>query len=590
MAYTKNHVVIPNFPPVSSTNVFNQVWKLTRALKKAGWKYLASGDGSTKDTSADPKSDKWNGTGVGATAGIVTNVGAAAASIAAPTRGRATITGLTGIVASDKGKFLVISGAATGANNNAHQIEEIISATSVRIDARNFAVASDANNGSLTWEVRDPANSSETYPSGTLDAAAGWWCARGPSTIRVPITAAPVAGPDGFTFVRGENIVQTTTGFEGEIIGFVYDASAPSYLVVAPRLRGTGAEPYGLTTGNAFTGGVSGATVTQNGTALEYRHEMVIWKSTNQTEGSIFHVVYEPVAEGALNSFLTIAAQAGCTASVAPGGSTATANNGSNNGFPTFAWVHWGSAVTGGAAHENWNGKNAANPVANAQIMCVDLIEEQNWSADGSWVHAFAVTSVAGGGHNGYAFQRCDDCEDGDLDPYVSMAPAGGSLTLYTNSRTGAGTQTSSGSALDECFTTAWHSNTSAGTSHTVWRGWRKRGLTGDAATNQQDFELSTLIPRQTAAAVTSIVIATNASDTDKVATAPVVTKVREPIWIISVQLTRKMRKGTLRWMFTVQGGNGTDTYDGKKWIQLSPTNAPIVAGPWDETTTPVAV
>lgn len=589
MAYTQNHVVVPNFPPVTSANIFNLFWKLTRGLKKAGWKYLASGDGATKDTSADPKSDKWNGTGVGATAGVVTNVGAAAASIAAPTRGRATITGLTGIVAGDKGKFLVISGAATGANNNAHQIEEIVSATSVRIDARNFAVASDANNGALTWEVRDPANSGETYPSATLDAVQAWWCARGPSTLKIPITSAPVAGPSGFTFVRGENVVQATTGAEGEVLGFVFDSGA-GYLVVAPRLRGTGSGVYGWDTANVVTGSVSGATVTQVGTALEFRHEVVLWKNTNQTEGSIFHAVYEPVAEGALNSFLTIAAQAGCTAAIAPGGSTATANNGSNNGFPTFGWVQWGSAVTGGAAHENWHGSNSAQTIANAQIMCADLIEEEDYSADGSWVHAFHNTAIAGGGYAGYAFQRCDDGEDGDLDPYVSMCPSG-QTTLYGNTRTGAGTQTSAANYTGETFTTKWHGFTlGAGTTHVLWRGWRKRGLTGDAAGNQQDFEVALLQPRQTASAVTDIVINLNPTDPEKVATAPVVTKVREPLWIVSEQLTRKMRKGTLRWIYAVQGGNGTDTYDSKRWVQLSPTNAPLIAGPWDGATTPVSV
>lgn len=586
---TTNHVVIPNFPPVSSTNMFNQVWKLTRALKKAGYKYKASGNGTTKDTTADPKNDKWNGTGVGVSAGIVTNVGAAAASIATPTRGRATVTGLTGIVASDKGKFLVISGAATGANNNAHQIEEIVSATSVRISAHDaFAVASDANNGALTWEVRDPANSGETYPSATLDAVQAWWCAQGPSTIKIPITSAPVAGGGGFNFVRGENITQASSGFEGEILGWVFDSGA-GYLSVAPRLRGTGAGVYGLTDGQQFSGDVSAATVTQQGTALEYRHEVVFWKNTNQTEGSIFHAIVEPVAEGATNLFSTIAAQSGCTGAVAPGGTTATPNEGTNNGFPTFAWVHWGSSNLGGAGHETWDGKNSSNPVANAQIMCADLIEEENWSADGSWVYAYNVTNIAGGAHNGFAFQRMDDCEDGDLDPYVSMAPAGGLLTLYTNSRTGAGTQSSSGSAIDECFTTAWNSNASAGTAHVIWRGWRRRGLTGDGVGGQQDFELSMLIPRQTASAVTSINITTNAGDADKVATAPAATKVREPLWITSIQSSRKMRKGTCRWMYAVQGGNGTDTYDNKKWIQLSPTNAPFIAGPWDGTSTPTA-
>lgn len=569
---TTNHVIVPNFQPVSATNIFNQFWKTTRAMKKAGWKYLASSDGTTKDTSADPKNDKWNGGGVGTTAGVITNAGAAAASIGTPSRGRATVTGLTGIVATDKGKFLVISGGASAPNNNAHQIEEIVSGTSVRIDARNFAVVSDANNGALTWEIRDPANSSETYPT-ALDTVAAWWAGRGPSTLKIPITSAPVVGPSGFTFVRGENVTQASSGWEAEILGWVFD-SGTGYLVCAPRLRGTGAGIYGLTDGQVVTGSVSGATVTQNGTALEYRHEMVIWKSTNQTEGSIFHCIYEPVAEAALNAFSSLALSAGATATVAPGG------GGTGNAFPSFGWVAWATANTGGAAHENWNGSNSAQTIINAQIMCADLIEEQAYSADGSWTLAFGNYGVPGGGHQGYGLWRLDDTEDGDLDPYVSFNPAG-SVALYTNSRTNAGSQRSAG--ITESFTTALLNNQSG---FTTYRGWRRRGLSGDASTNYQDFEPAILWLVQS----NSYAMGTNISDPEEVATAPTVVRVREPIWILSNQFGRKMRKGTLRWAYVVQGNNGTDTFDNKQWVQFSPTNVPIIVGPWDGTTTPVTL
>lgn len=573
---TINNVIVPNFPPVGPTTAFNAYgWKLTRALKRAGWKYLASGDGTTKDTSADPVNDKWNGGGVGATAGITTNVGAAAASIAAPTRGRATVTGLSGIVATDKGKFLVITGAATGANNHAHQIEEILSSSSVRIDARAFAVASDANNGALTWLIKDPCNSSETYPSAQLDANSAWWCGRGPSTLKIPITAVPTLGPTGSTFVRGENIVQASSGFEGEIVGWVYDNVSAGYLVVAPRLRGTGAGIYGLTDTQNLTGGSSGAVVQQNGTALEYRHEIVIWKANNQTSGSIFHVCYEPVAEGSVNSFLTIAAQGGCTASVAPGGTTVTINNGSNNGFPAFGWVSHGQ---GAGTHITWQTFNSTINHGNFQIMVVDMLEEQNYSADGSWTLAGATLEVPGGGHIGHGFYRCDDCEDGDLDPYVSFS-GGGSTTLYANARTGAGTARNSGS--QENFV----STVFATTNSVFFRGWRKRGQASDSAANSQDFEVAFLWVISN----TTRVMSNNLTDPERVATTLVQTKVREPIWIVSVQSGRKMRKGTLRWMYMVQGGNGTDLFDNKQWIQLSPNNIAFVAGPWDGNTTPFA-
>lgn len=156
---TVNHVVAGNYTFASAP--LRLIWRLTRSMKKAGWKYMASSNGSSKGTSKDPGADFWG-------AGVTTNAGASAASIAAPTRGRATVTGLTGITSSDKGRFILISGAATAANNHQHQIEEVLSSTSVRIDARTFAVASDANNGSLTWAIRDPT--SETSVSRHWDS------------------------------------------------------------------------------------------------------------------------------------------------------------------------------------------------------------------------------------------------------------------------------------------------------------------------------------------------------------------------------------------------------------------------------------
>lgn len=562
---TKHHVVIPNFQTAGVNSYFNSIWALTRGVKSAGWKYLASGNGTSKDTSADPELDLWGSNTATA------NPGGSAASIAAPTRGRATITGLSGIVAADKGRFLRITGAATGANNHQHQIEEIISSTSVRIDARTFAVASDANNGSLSWTIRDAVL--DTYPS-ALDSVVAWWCARGPSTMKIPITASPSPGPSGLTFVRGENVVQSTTGAEGEILGYVYEAGT-GYLVVAPRLRGTGGDPYGWATGNLITGGTSGATVSQNGTVLEYRHEIVLWKAANTTAGLFFCQTYEPVSEGAANAFSALATASGCTATVGPGG------GGTGNAFPTFAWVAAGSgtAIANAAA---WH-STSSTTWGKAQIMCADAIEEQNYSADGSWTWALQSGVIDGGAFCGLSFMRCDDPEDGDLDPYVTMN-AGFAATLYSNNRTTAGAVR--GNNPFESFTTA--SPIINSTSFCGLKGWRRRGLSGDSGTNLQDFEFAFIRYHQTS---TTPALATNTSDPERVATAigPTQVKVREPLWVVSSQFGRKMRKGTMRWGYLTQGGGGGDLYDDKKLIQLSPTNAPFVWGPWDETTTPIA-
>lgn len=562
---TKNHVIIPNFQTESSNSFFNSIWALTRAIKAAGGKYLASGNGTSKDTSADPELDLWGSNTATA------NPGGSAASIASPTRGRATVTGLSGITSADKGRFLRITGGATAANNHQHQIEEVISATSVRIDARTFAVAADANNGSLSWTIRDAVL--DTYPS-ALDSVSAWWCARGPSTIKIPITASPTPGPSGLTFVRGENVVQSTTGAEGEILGYVYEAGA-GYLVVAPRLRGTGAEPYGWGTGNLITGGTSGATVSQNGTALEYRHEYVLWKTTNTTDGLFFCQSYEPVSEGAANAFSSLATASGCTATVGPGG------GGTGNAFPSFAWVALGTGTTTDGA-VSWHGTTHTT-WGKAQIMCADAIEEQGYSADGSWTWALQNGAQDGGAFAGLSFMRCDDPEDGDLDPYVTMN-SGCSATLYGNSRTSAGS--ARGFSPFEAF--SFNNPMLNNSTLTMYKGWRRRGASGDASTNLQDFEAALIRPQQSSA---TPVLQVNNGDPERVATAigPTQVKTREPIWIISLQFGRKMRKGTLRWGYAVQGGGGGDLYDNKKLAQLSPTSPGYVWGPWDEVTTPIA-
>lgn len=564
---TTNHVVVPNYAPVDSSNIFNQFWKLTRALKKAGWKYVASGNGTAYDIAMDPALDKWG-------AGTISNVGAAAASIGAPARGRAIVTGLTGIVSTDKGKFLSIIGSGTPANNHYHQIEEVLSATSVAIDARNFAVVADA--GPLTWDIRDPLG--EAYLSG-LSGSAAWWCARGPSIIKIPITVAPTPGGSGYTFIRGENIVQATSGFEGEIIGYVFDTVlSAGYLVVAPRLRGTGAGVQGITNGTpgpAFTGSTSGASVVINGTSQEFRHEIVIWKAANQTAGLIFVGFFDTVAD-ATDAWSDPTKLATASASAPP------------SSYPNYAWTVWGSGTAVGNA-QAWRGLNSANPIGNAQLMCADAIPEQNHSADGSWILAHAaITNGVGGGYNGFAFQRCDDSEEGDVHPYVTMATSGGLTALYGNLRTSAGSQTSSGVGV--CFDTYWNSYT-YGTGHVIWRGWRKRGLAGDSS-GSQDLEMACIQARQsnnTGSPQYGVALSINYADAERVSTAPVnhPAKVREPIWIMSTQQNRKCRKGTLRWMFLVPGGNGNDTYESKAWVQLSPSAVPMVGGPWDGVSTP---
>lgn len=52
---------VSNFAIPATNNIFQLIWKLTRAMKAAGWVTMASSDGVAKDTSGLQTSDKWGG-------------------------------------------------------------------------------------------------------------------------------------------------------------------------------------------------------------------------------------------------------------------------------------------------------------------------------------------------------------------------------------------------------------------------------------------------------------------------------------------------------------------------------------------------
>lgn len=567
---TRNHVVVPNFPPtviVGYTN-FSSYWKLTRAMKKAGWKYLASGNGTTFNTSADPELDLWG-------SGTISNVGASSAAVAAPSRGRAAVTGLTGIVAQDKGRFLHLSGSGTPANNHYHQIEEVLSPTSVSIDARTFAVGTDTG---LTWEIRDPLG--DAYISGLTNVAA-WLLLQGPSVLKIPITAIPTPNPTtGSSLIRGENVVQATTGAEGEFHGYVFDGVSTGYMVIYPRVRGTGVGVYGWDSSYVITGGISGAVVTQSGSTIEYRMQMLLVKSANYSQGCINFGCFDPVGE-ATDMFDAPARLSLVSATLPPG---ASAN------YPVHAWVVLGTSVNGG---QYWSGGTNAGNCGNTQVICADCIEEQYWSADGSWTIATAFqdnSTYRAGDHNGHGFQRLDDTEDGDVCPFVSLGFNEDSV--YAGGRTGRAAQSGpnypifhlslgGGTASPD---TGWGSSVVS-----VVYGWGNRG--GAANDSFRGFEGGLIMGTNKVYSYSGGYYAPmmylNYFYVDSRQTSLVPVKVREPIWIIS-QSSFKMRKGTLRWWSVVQGGESGDTHDNKTLIQLSSVLAPVVVGPWDGTTTPI--
>ena len=549
---TVNNVRVNNYVVGNATFMGHTAWwELTRSMKKAGWKFKGSSNGTTFTTGSDPELDQWG-------AGTVSNAGGASPVIATPTRGRATVTALSGIVAADKGRFLkIVSG--TAANNHYHQIEEVLSATSVRIDARNFAVVAET---ATSWDIRDPLGDAYTSFTAALNASVAWWCAQGPSVLKIPLTVAAVG-----TFQVGENITQAATGATGELLGYTYYKDS-GWLVVAPRQRGTAGGVYGWDT-SSVAGDDSLATATPSAAIVDYVYEVVIAKPAAVDTIQIFVGQFDTTAATAFSTLTP-------TAATMPGG------GGASNVFPTHAWVMWGTTTAPGGGSFSAAHTSGTLGYIYSNYICVDAIPELGYSADGSW-SMFVLTTASSGlttpiGGILYGFQRLNDIEDGELSPYVTINP-GGTKTLYANTRTSAGTLGPIAGQTDMCNFAFF--DVTLSTTRVCFNGWRARSLNYEAFT---EFEIADLGYLQTAfafmrAAVSVPRIASSASP---------YAKPRGLVQLVYMDSVTGARiyKGTLKWIYWVSGDQVTDLYGTDPgWVQLSSyLSGSWVIGPSDGT------
>jgi len=490
------------------------------------------------------------------------------------TPGRAKVTGLTNMripTGTDRGSVgnrLVITNGAVSANNNTWLITRVISTTEVEIENPSATSSGETNNGSLQWTEVDPLT--QIYPQAILSGStSGAWCnLQGPSTLKIPISNGVPVG----SFFKGENIVQSTTGATGELLGVIVDTTnSAGYLVVAPRLNGTGGGVRGWATGNIITGSISGATVSQNGTAIEYVREMVIWKSNTIETGHIFVQCVDQAGESA-SRFSTLAAAAGVTGTLAPGGPTGT--------FPASgSWVMCGSGGSNSAntGAVKFTGLSSTTNLGAFHFLVANCIGTVGVSEDGSWT--CAMGSSATGSSVGYlctSWQICDNGEDGDVDPYVTIFLRGS--TGYAGSRTA--TVQVPGIHGDHMYANLYS------VSSTYFQGWRRRGLSSEGFQEFQMFLLGTFN--------STSIVAKNTVNPFRVASMPNPrsTPVKEPIWICSSQTGSKMRKGTLRWWYIVPGGitgvlynNGMYVGVGTAGASSSSNISPFIVGPWDGVT-----
>lgn len=678
------HAFTINNTLFNAGETFYGIWKLTRTMLAAGYRYRASGNGQsggTKDTSADTQFDLWGYAGGvhltsvpagGSGSGAGVSIGAGNA-----TTGLSTITGVTGFTASSVGRYITITGsvnaennqnfritaqagtsvtvygpdmvAETGnasivltevyggadgslttfsgptgsplinfttstfnsfaasdvgckitilnsgsGNNGTYTIASVISTNNVLLysppnagGTARFITPSDTGNPTLQWVEFDTRQQGYPLYISAANGAGTWFNIQGPSIIKVPIGSNVSTG----TFIRGENVTQTTTGAQGELLGIVTDTSGGTgYLVIAPRIYGTGAQATGPRGWNAtantdtITGAFSGATVTTpvSSTPIEYISEWVIWKD-NATLGHIYHqridrnTATESATTTTTGRFSTMATSGTVTAQLAPAASAGS--NPTTNGFPTVGtYTVIGTAQAGVVTTTPGQWSGLASPTAPGKFHCLvaNCIESANISADGSFRY---LQSASATGYQSLAYDRMDNQEDGDLDPYIHQVH--GNLSLLTQTNRIQDT-TGAGSATDNMNTNqAWWNN--AG--FHGFKGFRRRGLPGESfnffsEAILYDFSFSNYL------------VLVNAGNPDQVATAPTTTYVREPQWLYLTPSTGvlpsgRYRKGTIRWFYLMQGGTVNATMDNLQWIVLSSTAAMFVVGPWDGVTTP---
>lgn len=522
-------------------------------------------------------------------------------TFAASTSGQNTVINFTtgtfnAFSTSDVGRYISILSSGSG-NNGTYVIAQFISTNNVLLYGPAMT-ASDANNPTLQWVEFDPRL--QGYPSyiqGTASHAA-WWLAQGPTTMKIPIGANVPVG----TFIRGENVTQTTTGAQGELLGVVTDTSGSTgFLVVAPRVMGTGVQAssqatYGWNSSantDTVTGAFSGATVTTpiSSTPIAYIREMSIWSNFSNSGDMYYQCVDQnPATESATTAstgrFSTMAnTLSGVSSQTPPTG--ATGGNPTTNGFPTTGTYTIMGTGGPGTGTPQGGGNNAfafwslvtPNTPGKAHLLAANNIEQQGVSQDGTWFYLQSANSL---GYEGQSFLRLDNQEDGDLDPYVHQGHYAGGLNASPNRTADTANTQGSGSTTDNMNTNnGWFNSTA---DH-GFKGFRRRGLSGETFNY---FSVGLLYDIANA----SFLMNTNSGNPDQVGTAVATTYVREPFWLYLTPFTNqlasgRMRKGTPRWLHLCQGGTVNATFDTLEWVVLSSNTIQFVAGPWDGATTP---
>lgn len=418
-------------------------------------------------------------------------------------------------------------------------------------------VSAGTNNNDSWGTNADPML--DSYPA--FDAAAAWIVLEGPKTLKLILSGAPTG-----THVRGEQVTQANTSATGELLGIVWDSgTSTGWAVVMPRtgtFNGT----------DVVTGAVSAATFTPSALRTFTREVMFAKQSSSTVNGTCNYICANESTESA-SLFSTLAASAGCTATVPPG------QGGTSNAFPAIAMNIRGTA--GSVSHADWV-TSSVSMGSFAQICSTNATPGSGVSADGTF-WATVVNTATTGVTNFFGFFRLDDTEPGDVDPFVWFWQSNNTIASF--SRTA---NTSQGNNVY----TNWQeflSGFSAVLAH--WKGYLAR----DCSVTSRDVVTPYLAAyRNVTYNAFQVQLLRNQPSVYRVANHPAATPpvVREPFSISADNTTMRCKKGNTRWM-SIVGSLGLvyDTFDAKQWLCVCATNGntnpAIIVGPYDGTTTP---
>jgi len=354
-----------------------------------------------------------------------------------------------------------------------------------------------------------------------------------------------------------------------------------------------------MTTGNAvtglsacfdgshtITGGISGATMVPTGTVVYYQRELSFGKlTTSLLNGNIYYIVADCALEANM-LYSTLASSVGCTSTVWPGG------GGTNNTFTNVSAVSstnlnlclrgTGNSTAGSDTWFSGGGVTYAT-AGHAQMACANAIHSAGVSADGSFYTA--LSSSTANIMTGFVFSRVDDCEPGDLDPYVYMGQNNTSAVNWV--RTSATSQT--GGNLSNYNAAVLFDNVFC------WAGYQARGCTvfvrdvccGYYGCLEYNQAVGGTVVSETSGTIR--LVSNPATTTPIVRESPLI----YTSGVTTTVATLKQFKGRPRWLQVTSVGNALDTFDSKTWVcvlnyAVGNSTPSVLLGPYDGTTVPL--